>query len=317
MPFPSTLSSFPRPAASDRLNSPSHSALHNTVSSALGQVEAVIGVEGPSSVVGTIQYLVKSPASDGGGHVQTANRGGTGQTSYTKGDILVAQSSSVISKLAAGSDGQGLRADSSSPTGVSWGSTNTQPSLRVYANASVLTWTKPSFLSYVVVTAQGAGSSGTGTTGSENGEAGGNGGGYARVTIPASLLGTSVRVQVGGSVVGTTGAGSSNYTGFGTFVSILGSSSSIFSYDSGIAVSGQAGGSGFDTPAGVDFVIGGPGGSSRLGSGGQAVYQSDGGTTNGTPGTGYGGGGGGGAANSGTDALGGNSSQGIVIVEEY
>ncbi len=95
MAFPSTLSTFNRPTPTDRLNSPSHSALHNTVSSALGQVEAVIGVEGSASVVGSLQYLIKSPASNGGGHVQGAAFGGTGQTTFTKGNLLVAQSASV------------------------------------------------------------------------------------------------------------------------------------------------------------------------------------------------------------------------------
>jgi len=128
MAFPSVLNTFNRPATTDRLNSPSHSALHNTVSSALGQVEAVIGVDGASSVVGTMMYDLRSPASGGGGHVQVVNKGGTGQTSYTKGDILVAQSSSVLSKLAVGGAGQVLISDSGVATGVSWGSVAGVPS---------------------------------------------------------------------------------------------------------------------------------------------------------------------------------------------
>lgn len=128
MTFPSTLSTFNRPTASDRLDSPSHSALHNTVSSAVGQIEAVIGVEGDSSVVGTLEYLIKSPASDGGGHVQTAIRGGTGQTAFMKGDILVGQSSSVLTKLAVGGAGQNLIVNDTAPLGVSWGSVAGLPS---------------------------------------------------------------------------------------------------------------------------------------------------------------------------------------------
>src|SRR3990167_1003342 len=128
MPFPSTLNTFNRPTTTDRLNSPSHSALHNTVSSALGQVEAVIGIEGDSSVVGTLEYFIKSPASDGGGHVQVANKGGTGQTSYTKGDVLVATSSSVLAKLTVGGAGQVLLVDSGAAAGVSWGSVTGVPS---------------------------------------------------------------------------------------------------------------------------------------------------------------------------------------------
>lgn len=118
--FPSTLSTFNRPTSTDKLNAPSHSALHNTVSSALGQVEAVLGVRGDSSVVGTINTAVFSPGSDGGGHIQSANKGGTGQTNFAKGDILVAQSNSVLSKLNVGADGQILSADSTTPTGITW-----------------------------------------------------------------------------------------------------------------------------------------------------------------------------------------------------
>lgn len=119
MPFPSTLSAFNRPAATDRLNSPSHSALHNDVSSAVGQIEQLIGLS-TTSVVGSLFYDIRSSDSDGGGHVQSANKGGTGQTSFTKGDLLVATSSSVLAKLAVGLDGQALVANSSVATGVNW-----------------------------------------------------------------------------------------------------------------------------------------------------------------------------------------------------
>lgn len=122
MAFPSTLSSFPRPTPTDRLNNPSHSALHNTTSSALGQVEAVIGLDGANSVLGTLMTNVRSPGSDGGGHIQSANKGGTGQISYAKGDLLVAQSSSVLSKLSIGTTGQILTVDPNQATGLRWGS---------------------------------------------------------------------------------------------------------------------------------------------------------------------------------------------------
>lgn len=121
--YPSILNTFNRPTATDRLNSPSHSALHNTVSSAVGQIESFIGKEGASSTVGTLLYDVRSPDSNGGGHVQTANKGGTGQTTYTKGDLLVATSASVLSKLTVGADTYIPQADSSQASGIKW----TQP----------------------------------------------------------------------------------------------------------------------------------------------------------------------------------------------
>ena len=119
--FPSVLSIFNQTNPTDLLSSPSHSALHDTVSSAVGQIEAVVGVDGANSILGTVMSDLRNPDSGGGGHVQTANKGGTGQTAYTKGDILVATSASVLSKLAIGVDGQAVVADSSVASGVKWG----------------------------------------------------------------------------------------------------------------------------------------------------------------------------------------------------
>jgi hypothetical protein len=119
--FPSILNTFNRPTTSDRLDSPSHSALHNSVSSALGQVEAFIGRSGNNSTLGTLLYDIRSPDSGGGGHIQVANKGGTGQTTYAKGDILVASSSSVLGKLAASPTiNEVLITDPTQAVGVKW-----------------------------------------------------------------------------------------------------------------------------------------------------------------------------------------------------
>lgn len=119
--FPSTLSSYTDPVPTNRLNTNPHSSIESAQNSGLKQLEAVIGVAGASSVVGTYEYFVKSPASNGGGHVQTANKGGTGQTSYNKGDILVATSSSVLSKLAVSSVlNDVLIADPNASAGLKW-----------------------------------------------------------------------------------------------------------------------------------------------------------------------------------------------------
>jgi hypothetical protein len=50
-----------------------------------------------------------------------AARGGTGQTSYTKGDLLAASGASALSKLGVGTNGQVLRANSATATGLEWG----------------------------------------------------------------------------------------------------------------------------------------------------------------------------------------------------
>lgn len=118
--FPSILTSYTNPLGTNPLNAPSHAAIETAQNGGLTQVEAVIGLAAAASTLGTIQYDLRSPASNGGGHVQSANTGGTGQTSFNKGDILIASSSSVLSKLAVGTDGQVLKADSTQSSGTSW-----------------------------------------------------------------------------------------------------------------------------------------------------------------------------------------------------
>ncbi len=50
-----------------------------------------------------------------------ATRGGTGTGSYTKGDLLAASSGTALSKLGVGTNGQVLRANSTTATGLEWG----------------------------------------------------------------------------------------------------------------------------------------------------------------------------------------------------
>ncbi len=50
-----------------------------------------------------------------------ASKGGTGNTTYTKGDLLAASSSTALSKLGVGTNGQVLRANSAAATGLEWG----------------------------------------------------------------------------------------------------------------------------------------------------------------------------------------------------
>lgn len=120
MPYPSTISVLPDPNPTDRLNSPSHSGLHQSENTAIEETQTFVGTI--SSVPGSLVYDIRSPLSNGGGHVQTANKGGTGQTNYQKGDLLVAQSSSVLTKLAVSSTiGEALLADPTQPVGMRWG----------------------------------------------------------------------------------------------------------------------------------------------------------------------------------------------------
>jgi len=118
MPYPSTLGTFTDPLANQKLNNPSHSSIESAQNTGIEEIQAFVGTL--SSTQGTLMYDVRAAASNGGGHVQTANKGGTGYTSYTKGDLLVASSASVLSKLAVGADNLVLVANSSVASGINW-----------------------------------------------------------------------------------------------------------------------------------------------------------------------------------------------------
>jgi len=118
MAFPSTLSTFSTPNPTDKLSSPSHSGIEIAQNDAISQLEKVLGTS--ASTLGTIIGDLRNTTSAGGGHIQTAVKGGTGQTTFTKGDILVAQSASVLAKLAVGTNNQILTADSTANTGIKW-----------------------------------------------------------------------------------------------------------------------------------------------------------------------------------------------------
>jgi hypothetical protein len=57
-----------------------------------------------------------------GAAVQVSD-GGTGQSAYTKGDLLVTTGGASLNRLPVGTDGQALIADALSTNGVKWGNT--------------------------------------------------------------------------------------------------------------------------------------------------------------------------------------------------
>ena len=132
MPYPSTISTFTNPLASERLSSPSHSSIESAQNTGLSEIQTFVGTL--SSAVGTIMYDVRAVGSDGGGHVQGVNKGGTNQTAYTRGDWLVATSSSVLARLGVGANNLTPIADTAESSGIRWGSP-----LRIGTVASVVT----------------------------------------------------------------------------------------------------------------------------------------------------------------------------------
>lgn len=243
--WPSVISNLTDPQATDRLNSPSHSGIERAQNANIEALEGFLGVDGASSIVGTLIYDVRSPASNGGGHVQTANKGGTGQTTYTKGDLLVASSTSVLTKLAVGSSGNILVSDPAAATGVSWraGTSN------ITSFLSSGTWNKPSILSYIRIEMWGAGGSGGSAT-TTRGGSGGGGGAFVSAVIPASLLGTSEQVNIGAGGASVAGASNGNNGG-----------NTVFGAQSILTAFGGAAGGGNNSGGG------GGGGSLSAGSG--------------------------------------------------
>jgi hypothetical protein len=113
--FPSSIISFPTHVDGQVI----YAADVNNVQDEVTALETKVGKDG-SADTSSLDYIVKNPASDGGGHVQKANKGDTGQTSYAKGDLLVATSQSVIGKLSIGNVGEVLTPDTNATTGMKW-----------------------------------------------------------------------------------------------------------------------------------------------------------------------------------------------------
>lgn len=336
MAYPSTLTSFTNPLPTDRLNGPSHSSIETAQNTGLTEIQTFVGTL--ASTAGTIIYDVRSPSSDGGGHVQTAIKGGTGQTTFSKGDILVASNSSALSRLAVASDGAVLKTNSSTATGVEWGAVPGNPTVRIYSvlagattTSVVATWVKPSTLAYIVVRMVGGGAPGGQVAGvAQRVSGGGASAAYAEKIYNASVL-SHASVIVGNAGPTSSVAGNSSFFMGSGLTSVLvtggtpgepGNTGVVPGGTAGVAsggdvnINGQNGGQGMELSA--TALISGDGGNSQWGRGGKsglATGATDAGANNGT---GYGSGGSGNGQDSNSGALSaGLGKEGFVMILEY
>lgn len=276
-----------------------------------------------------------------------ATQGGTGQASYTTGDILYASGATTLSKLAIGSTGQVLSVSGGVPA---WSSSAGGSTVNIYTSTGTATWNKPATGSMAYVQCWGAGGSG-GKGSDSNSGGGGAGGAYSERTLPLSTLSASVTVTVGtggvarstGNTVGQAGGNSS----FGAYLvaygggpgggagdgggggggqgGLGGSPSGATAGSGGLALGGVTGGTGSSGAPGGDSISGGGGGGSGSSTnvgitvGGTSLYGGGGGgggtSVAGDPGqngasTGWGGGGGGGGGRTVDGGDGGTSAYG-------
>lgn len=330
--FPTTsLDTFPTPASGQPLSNPNHITDTVNVHDAIIALETKVGVNS-SSVTSSLDYIAKDANSNGGGHVQTPVKGGTGQITYAKGDILVAQSSSVLAKLGVGANGSALIADSTQNNGVKWGSGNTKPTVRVYGySSSVITWIKPSVLSYIFVELVGGGGGGGGSDAAASDESaagGGGSGGYSAEYINAASL--SPTEDIYGGAGGAAGAQANGLGGTGG-TTTFGAASILYSTggsggEGAPSGNGGAGGQGFNGEINFkgdgggggmsnnteSLAASGKGGASRLGGGGQSKNSGAG-----EAGGSFGGGGSGAASTNTSAGAGGVGAPGVVIITEY
>lgn len=324
MAYPSTVSSFTNPQPTDRLNSPSHSSVESAQNTGLTELQTFVGTL--SSTAGTLIYDIRAAASNGGGHVQGATKGGTGQTTFNKGDILIATNSTTIAKLAVGFDGSVLVANSSVAGGINWSGVPIQ-AVRVYGTASVLTWNKPSVLSYIIIETIGGGGGGGGSSNSNGLQGhGGGGGGYSRKKVIAASLGATETVTIGAG--GTAGSAASNDAGtggttsFGAHCQATGGAGGNLGGTGTVSGAGGVGSGGDINIAGSDGMVLIPS-SNQFSYGGASHYAgSKKGIDEGTEAAGnngniYGGGASGGNRETGTSRAGGVGGVGVCIVSEY
>jgi hypothetical protein len=243
--------------------------------------------------------------------------GGTGQGSYTDGQLLIGNTTGNTLDKATITAGTGISVTNGSGA-ITIASTGGGGFANMDAFTSTGTWTNPGSVTKVKVTVVGGGGGGGGGTPTNVRAGGGGGGGTAIevITIPTS----PVAVTVGSSGTASPGNGDGGTGGtssFSTYCSATGGAGGggggglqlggLGGAGSGgtLNINGAAGGGG-----GPTVVRAGYGGPSSLGGGGRGGVDSPG---IGNPSPGFQGGGGGGSGCN--PGLAGSGGAGIVIVE--
>jgi|GEM_PF-3432933 len=207
----------------------------------------------------------------------------------TEGDLIVGNPSGIATRLAVGSNGYVLTADSTQTNGVGWEKPSQFLSQLFTSSGTYTTANDGTTHTYRLTGVGGGGGGGSGDYASATGQGGGGGGAGAFSELIASVgPNTTLTVTIGAAAAGGT-SGGSGASGATTTESVTGFS----------ARGGNGGGSGIFPATGTGGQPGGCGSLSNPapGSGGSGGANSANGGT-GTPLSGPCGGGGGGGSNS-------------------
>jgi hypothetical protein len=117
--FPTSLDTFTNPTSSDAMNSVTvpHATQHANLNDAVEALEAKVGVDG-SAVVTSLEYRVTV--------LENAEIPDT--IIDAKGDLIVGSAADTATRLAVGSNGYVLSANSATATGLEWVATSGGPS---------------------------------------------------------------------------------------------------------------------------------------------------------------------------------------------
>lgn len=185
-----------------------------------------------------------------------------------KGDLITATAADTPARLAVGTNGQVLIADSTQSTGLRWGSVGGQLTETVF-NASNASWSIPSGVTgiWALVVGGGGGGGASATATASNGGGGGGGGQVVEkfFTVAGDTT-LNITVGAGGAGGATSGALGSN----GSTSSIVGNTSAT-TYASAIGGGGGGGGATGNTTALTGASAGGQGSTSSntaIGAGG-------------------------------------------------